>query len=65
MKTSLNNNLFFSISKETMQEEAIKKIGRVLNDDELNIAKKGLEFGLMTDIDTVYNTILFDMIKKQ
>ena len=64
MSVLSNNNLLFSISKETMQAETIEKIGRILNYDELNIAKKGLEFGLMTSIDIVYDTILFDMIKK-
>lgn len=55
--------LVFYITKETMQYEAMQKIGRHLTEEELDIAKDGLDWGLMTDIDTVYNTILFEMIK--
>lgn len=63
MKTS-QNKLLFSISEKDAQAEALEKIGRTLNDEELEIAKKGLENGLMFDIDTVYNTIFKEMIKK-
>ncbi len=56
--------LLFHISKETVQSEAMQKIGRYLTEEELDIAKDGLEWGLMTDIDTVYNTIFFEMIRK-
>ena len=52
------------IDKETMQDEAMRTIGRPLTEEELDIAKDGLEWGLMTDIDTVYNTIFHEMIKK-
>ena len=57
-------DLLFYITKETMQNEALEKIGRSLTDEELYIAQKGLESGLMTDIDTVYNTILFEEIQR-
>lgn len=56
------NDVLFCITKETMQNEAREKIGRNLTEDELDIAKKGLEGGLMFDIDTVFYTILFEMI---
>ncbi|MEA3476250.1 MAG: hypothetical protein U9R23_07415 [Candidatus Cloacimonadota bacterium] len=59
------DEILFYISKETIQYEALEKIGRYLTDDELEIAKEGLEWGLMTDIDSVYNTILFEMIQKE
>ncbi len=55
--------LLFYVSKETMQDEAMRTIGRYLTDEELDVAKKGLEWGLTFDIETVYNTILFEMIK--
>ena len=57
--------ILFYISKETIQCEALEKIGRYLTEDELEIAKEGLEWGLMTDIDSVYNTILFEMLQKE
>ncbi len=62
METINKEDLLFYISNETMQYEAMQKIGRHLTEEELDIAKDGLEWGLMTDIDTVYNTILFEMI---
>jgi hypothetical protein len=64
METINKEELLFYISKETMQDEAVHKIGRYLTEEELFIAKKGLEWGLMTDIDTVFNAILHEMIKK-
>jgi hypothetical protein len=64
METIDKDDILFYISKETLQYEAMQKIGRSLTEEELDVAKKGLEWGLMTDIDTVYNAILFEMIKK-
>ena len=62
METLQSNEIVFAITKEDLQYEAKEKIGRELTDEEIHIAKKGLEFGLLTDIDTVYNTIFFEMI---
>lgn len=64
MKNKNNNEILFLISKETVQHEALNTIGRKLTDDELEIAKKGLEWGLTTDIQTVYNTIFHEMINQ-
>lgn len=63
-ETISKKELLFYISKETVQYEAMQKIGRHLTEEELDVATDGLDWGLMTDIDTVYNTILFEMIKK-
>lgn len=57
-------NILFSITKEDMQNEAVEKHGRRLTEEELNIAKDGFENALTFSIDTVYNTILFEMIQK-
>jgi hypothetical protein len=62
MYVQSKNEIILSICIEDLQNEALEKIGRILNDDEIEIAKKGLEMGLLTDIDTVYNTIFFEMI---
>jgi hypothetical protein len=59
------DDILFYISKETLQYEAMEKIGRSLTEEELDVAKDGLEWGLMFDIETVYNTILFEMIKEK
>lgn len=64
METINKDDILFYISKETLQYEAMGKIGRYLTDEEMAIAKKGLEWGLTFDIETVYNTILFEMIQK-
>ena len=56
--------LVFAISLEELQQAAIEKLGRPLDDDEIQVAKKGLEFGLGTSIDVVYETIFFEMIEK-
>ncbi len=63
METINKEEVLFYISKETMQDEAMRAIGRYLTEEELDIAKDGLEWGLMTDVDTVYNTILHEIIK--
>jgi len=63
METINKDDILFYISKETLQYEAMEKIGRSLTEEELDIAKDGLEWGLTFDIETVYNTILFGMIK--
>ncbi len=65
VETINNEEVLFYISKETIQFEAMQKIGRYLTDEELDVAKDGLEWGLMTDIDIVYNTILFEMIQNK
>lgn len=57
-----NKEYIFTISFEDLQYEAKEKIGRELTEDEIEVAKKGLEYGLLTDIDTVYNTIFKEMI---
>jgi hypothetical protein len=65
METINKEELLFYVSKETMQDEAMRTIGRYLTEDELDIAKDGLEWGLTFDIETVYNTVLFEMIKNE
>jgi hypothetical protein len=52
----------FTIAVEDIQSVALERLGRTLSDDELLIAKKRLEWGLLTDINTVYNAI-FDEIQ--
>ena len=64
MQTIEREELLFYITKEAMQHEALRRIGRHLTEEELYIAEKGLEWGLMTDIDTVFNTIFSEMIEE-
>jgi len=62
MSNTIVKQPVFCITLEDLQAEALEKLGRELNDEEIEAAKKGLMCGLMTDIDTVYNTIFFEMI---
>lgn len=56
------NQMVFAITIDDLQTEAREKIGRELTDEEIDIAKKGLEFGILTSIDTIYTTIFTEMI---
>ncbi len=58
----MKNNILFAITVEDMQEYALGKIGRELTEDELEIAKEGFENVFLFDIDTIYNTIVTEMI---
>ena len=64
MKTNNDNKILFSITEYEMQNEAQERIGRRLTEDELYVAKKGLDSGILTGIDIIYETILKEMIKK-
>lgn len=56
-------NLVFYITKEDIQEEAMRRIGREVSEDEFHLVKKGLEGGLLTGIHIVYYTIFAEMIE--
>jgi hypothetical protein len=60
-----NADIIFAITVEDLQYEAKEKIGRKLTDEEIEIAKKGLEYGIGDiALDITYNTIFTEMIKK-
>jgi len=40
----------------------MERLGRELTEDEIEVAKKGLEYGLLTGIDSVYGAIFDEMI---
>ena len=58
----MESNILFAINVEDIQGYATKKINRHLTEEELCVAKKGLENAILFDIDTVYNTIISEMI---
>ena len=65
MKSLMEKNpdrILFCITEEELQSEAKQILGRRLNEEEIIIAQKGLDYGIMTSIDTVYRTILEEMI---
>ena len=65
MKSLMDKNpdrILFYITEEELQFEAKQILGRRLNEEEIIIAQKGLDYGIMTSIDTVYRTIFKEMI---
>lgn len=54
----------FEISIEWVQLEAKSRIGRELTDDELSSVKKGLEWGLLFDIDTIFATAIYEAVNR-
>jgi len=62
MEAISTDEIIFAITKEDLQFEAREKIGRELTGEEIVKAQKGLQFGLLTDIDNIYMTIFSEMI---
>ncbi|MDP2424095.1 MAG: hypothetical protein U1C46_08495 [Bacteroidales bacterium] len=62
MESKFENEIIFSISIEDLQNESLERIQRKLNEDEIEIAKKGLESGLSFNFDMVCHTIFSEMI---
>ncbi len=65
----MNNNMqskeiIFSVTTEDLQHEAIRRIGRKLNDDEFYIASKGIDCGLSFDIETVFKSAIEEAVDK-
>ena len=57
------DELIFSITKDWIQKESNQLIGRNLTECELYTVKKCIEWGLLTDIDTVFKTAIHEAIK--
>lgn len=58
-----NNETIFSVTVEELQNEAMRRIGRKLTDEESCAASKGVEGGLSFDIDTVFQTAIEEAIE--
>lgn len=63
--TFQSNRTIFSITTDDLQGEAIQKLSRELTDEEIDLAKDYLEWGILSGIDIVYNTIFNDIKEKQ
>ncbi len=57
------DELIFSITKDWIQKESDQLIGRNLIECELDTVKKCIEWGLLTDVDTVFKTAIREAIK--
>jgi hypothetical protein len=57
-----SNEIAFLVMTSNLQCEVKEKIGRRLVDDEIETAKKDLEYGFLATADAVYNTIPIEMI---
>jgi hypothetical protein len=64
MTNNITDRSIFSITVEDLQIEANERIGRDLTEEEILIAKKGLEWGLLTSLLFVYSAIFEEMITK-
>jgi len=62
MEKVTKDNLIFYISEEMIQEEAKQLLGRNLNFEEIQICKKGFEWGLTNCIDPIIQTIFTEML---
>jgi hypothetical protein len=60
-----NDRIIFSITAEQLQNEAVKRIGRKLTDNELQTAVKGVESGLSTGLDEILKTAIDEAVAKQ
>jgi len=61
----MNDNIIFQITVEDLHSEAMERVGRKLSDEEIDIAKDGLNWGLHTcTLDIIYNTIFTEMINE-
>jgi hypothetical protein len=58
-----DDELLFYVNVGWVQEEAKRYVNRKLTESELYSVKKGLEWGLTTDIDTVFEAAIDDAIE--
>lgn len=56
------DDIIYGITREDLQCEALEKMGRELTEEEIHIAKKGLDSGIGSSLDIVYETIFSEMI---
>ena len=57
-----NEKIVFSVTVGDLQEESMRLIGRRLTDLEFYTAKKGIDWGLSFDIDTVFKAAIDEAV---
>lgn len=64
METQKNRQVIYPITIEDLQNDAVRRIGRKLNDDELHTAKKCVEYGLSTIVDITLKSAIEEAVDK-
>ncbi len=57
-----DEKILFIATVGDIQQESIRLIGRKLTDNELHIAAKGIDWGLSTDVDTVFRAAIEEAV---
>ena len=60
-----NDKVLYSIVVEDIQNEAKYILGRELSDDEIDIVKDGLDWGIGETIGIIYHTILTEILPER
>jgi hypothetical protein len=64
MESINEEEVIFKITNEWVQKESKELIGRNLTEYELSSVKKCIEWGLLTDIDTVFKAAIYEATKE-
>jgi len=64
-KQSESDKVIFAVTIKDLQKEAINRIGRKLNNDEVYTAQKGIQAGLSFDIDTVIGAAIKGAVRNK
>lgn len=64
MSNQKNNKVIYPITIKDLQNDAIKRIGRKLNDDELYTATKCVEWGLSSIVDITLKSAIEAAVEK-
>lgn len=64
MGTQENTEIIYPITVRDLQNDAVKRIGRKLNDDELHTAKKCVEWGLSSIVDITLKSAIEEAVDK-
>ncbi len=64
METQENMQVIYPITIEDLQNDAVRRIGRKLNDDELYTAKKCVECGLSSIMDITLKSAIEEAVDK-
>ena len=64
METQKNTEAIYPITVGDLQNDAVRRIGRKLNDDELHTARKCVEWGLSSIVDITLRSAIEEAVDK-